>query len=262
MHPVSLLVPKEYLPLGRKPAIQLIVEELQRAGIKRFIFVVSPEKTDLQNLFGDAHDRRAGFDQMEIEYVVQEQQLGLGHAVLCAEEAVGNSPFAVALGDCLVGLPTQSDFVANLIACCPSPEGIAIGFEQIPAETTERYAVADTDSNETPFELTGLIEKPKLGTAPSNLAVCGRNVFATSLFEELRKISFDAKQEIQLTDAINSLIRRGTPAIGVRLEPGIKRYDIGNLESYAAAFVAFAMRDRSLRLAIREVCDQEYETNR
>ena len=252
MLPVSRLVPKEFLPLGRKPAIQLVAEELLAAGIRRFVFVVSPRKTSLCNLFGDNENRLAGFEDSEFEFVIQEEQLGLGHAILCAAETVGDNAFAVALGDCLVGLPGQTDLLKQLINK-KGDNRIAIGFEPVPQKSVSRYGIAITQSKESVFDLQGVVEKPDADVAPSNLAVCGRYVFDGEIFAALRQTSFDAKREIQLTDAINRMINESTTGIGVRVPDGVRRYDIGNMESYVSAFAQFAFHDETLREKILAV---------
>ena len=249
MLPVSRLVPKEFLPLGRKPAIQLVAEELLAAGVRHFVFVVSPRKTSLQNLFGTTGNQLSGFEDARFEYVVQEEQLGLGHAVLCAANAVGNEPFAVALGDCLIGLPGQSDLLPRLIGASTGRH-VVIGFEEVPRERVNRYGIAITSSTQQVFEFDGLVEKPKIDSAPSNLAVCGRYLFEPQIFDALRTTKLDKNREIQLTDAINQLVAETAAGVGVRVETGVKRYDIGNMESYAAAFVEFARQDPGLRNVI------------
>lgn len=246
MLPITRLVPKEFLPLGRKPAIQHVAEEVCQAGIKRLVFVISPQKTHLNQLFGEVGNRLPGFEHVELEYVVQERQHGLGHAVLCAAPVVGENPFAVALGDCLIGLPNTTNLLGQLIACRNANSGLAIGFEQIAPENTHRYGIAVADADSDTFTLKGLVEKPAPGTSPSDLAICGRYVLDPSIFEFLQATPTDTHRELQLTHALDTAIRAGTPAVGVRLDPEVKRYDIGNIESYISAFVDFAIDDDAL----------------
>ena len=260
MLPVSRLVPKEFLPLGRKSAIHFVAEELRDAGIRRMIFVVSPRKTSLHNLFGDPANRLEGFEETEFEYVVQDEQLGLGHAILCAAEMVADSSFAVALGDCLIGLPGQTDLLQQMIRH-KSKNGIAIGFEHVPQERVHRYGIAMTDSNDPVFRLNGLVEKPSIENAPSRLAICGRYVLQPSIFEALKQTSFDEKNELQLTDAINRIIDDGVSATGVRLADGVKRYDIGNMESYTHAYTEFAMCDDALKTVIAQCLNRKNDSD-
>ena len=256
MLPVSRLVPKEFLPLGRKSAIHRVAEELCRAGLSRLLFVVSPRKANLENLFGNKGNRLEGFEHVEFEYLVQEQQLGLGHAILCAAEAVKGQSFAVALGDCLIGLPDQPNIVSQLIDTKKQSQGIAIGFEQVPKQSVSRYGIAIPDSEKEVFGLKGLVEKPSIEVAPSDLAVCGRYLFDPEIIDALQQTEFDSKNEIQLTDAINKVIENGSHAWGVRLQPGTKRYDIGNMESYTSAFAEFALHDGGLRDVILKACQK------
>ena len=176
MLPVTNLVPKEFLPLGRKPAIQWVAEELARAQIKRIIFVVSPHKASLKNLFELGPVMLDSGQQIDVEYVVQHEQLGLGHAVLCARQPVGDEAFVVALGDCLIGLPEQSDLLAQLISAYESSAEIAIGLERIPPEHVHRYGIAITNAQSSPFRcrdwLRNRLSKQRPVILPSAVDTC------------------------------------------------------------------------------------------
>lgn len=259
--PLTKSQPKEMLPVGCKPVVQYVVEELARCGIERLLFVTGPGKAAIENHFDldaelIAHLRETGkeelleelaFERENLEYFYtrQRRQLGLGHAVLCAEPVVGSQPFVVALGDSIIGLHAQSQVVRRMIGEFESSGADAvIALEQVPREEVVNYGIAQPrDGVGEVFELEDLIEKPEVAEAPSNLAVAARYVFSPVLFDYLHRTPPGKGDEIQLTDAIRLLIRDGHKVLGVCLPADEQRFDIGNFESYFQAFVEFALAD-------------------
>ena len=255
--------------MGSKPVVQYVVEELARCGVGRLLFVTGPGKTAIENHFdidGEliAHLRETGkeellaelaFEREDLEYFYtrQRRQLGLGHAVLCAEPVVGRQSFVVALGDSIIGLHAQSQVVRRMIREFESNGADAvIAFEEVPREEVVRYGIAHPRGGTGEvFELDDLIEKPEVAEAPSNLAVAARYVFDPKIFDYLGRTPPGKGDEIQLTDAIRMMIRDGGRAIGVRLPGGEKRFDIGNFESYFQAFTEFALADEQYGPALR-----------
>jgi UTP--glucose-1-phosphate uridylyltransferase len=270
--PLTKSQPKEMLPVGRKPVVQYVVEELTRCGIHRLLFVTGPGKTAIENHFDIDADlianlRETGKEELLLElaferedleyfYTRQRRQLGLGHAVLCARPVVGNQPFVVALGDSIIGLHAQSSVMRTMIERFESGgvEGV-VAFEEVPAEDVVQYGIAEPRGGRTGdvFELANLVEKPTVAEAPSNLAVAARYVFGPSIFDCLARTKPGKGNEIQLTDAIRMLIREGGRVLGVRLPPGERRFDIGNFESYFAAFTEFALADPQYGQTLREL---------
>ncbi len=259
--PLTKSQPKEMLPVGSKPVVQYVVEELARCGIHRLLFVTGPGKTAIENHFDiDTelidHLRVTGkeelleelaFEREELQYFYtrQRRQLGLGHAVLCAEPVIDGQNFVVALGDSIIGLHAQSKVVGKMTDLFESVAAAAvIAFEEVPREEVVHYGIAQPkgDVGEV-FELADLIEKPDVDEAPSNLAVAARYVFSPAIFDYLRKTGPGKGGEIQLTDAIRDLIRDGGRVMGVRLPKSQSRFDIGNFESYFQAFIEFALAD-------------------
>jgi len=259
--PMTKSQPKEMLPVGRKPVVQYVVEELARCGVHRLLFVTGPGKTAIENHFDIdpeliANLRETGKEELLLElaferedleyfYTRQRRQLGLGHAVLCAKPVVGSQSFVVALGDSILGLHAQSGVVRTMIdqfRHCGADAVIAL--EEVPAEEVVHYGIAEPrgEVNEV-FELANLVEKPEVGEAPSNLAVAARYVFSPAIFQYLENTQPGKGGEIQLTDAIRMLIQDGRRVVGVRLPPGEERFDIGNFESYFSAFAEFALAD-------------------
>ncbi len=259
--PLAKSQPKEMLPVGRKPVVQYVVEELARCGIGRLLFVTGPGKTAIENHFDIDTElidnlRQTGkeellaelaFEREDLEYFYtrQRRQLGLGHAILCARPVVGRQPFVAALGDSIIGLHAQSRIVRQMIEQFEATDaGAVIAFEEVPREEVVRYGIA-SPANGTGdlFELDDLIEKPDVAEAPSNLAVAARYVFCPEIFDYLAKTPPGKGGEIQVTDGIRMLIRSGRKVLGMRLPAEEKRFDIGNFESYFEAFAEFALAD-------------------
>jgi UTP--glucose-1-phosphate uridylyltransferase len=258
--PATKSQPKEMLPVGRKPVVQYVVEELTRVGMQEVLFITGPGKASIEDHFdlnGELVQmlRESGkeellaeleFDHAAVQYFYtrQRQLLGLGHAISCARSFVGDRPFVVALGDSIIGMHATSDVVQRMTQCFAEQRAAAvIAFEEVPAAETDRYGIAKPASADDIFEILDLVEKPAPREAPSNLAIAARYVLSPAIFDALAATPRDKRGEIQLTDAIRALIRRGYRAIGVRLRPDERRYDIGNFAAYFEAFVEFALAD-------------------
>lgn len=271
--PMTKSQPKEMLPVGRKPVVQYVVEELARCGLGRLLFVTGPGKTAIENHFDiDAelitNLRETGreelleelaFEREDLEYFYtrQRRQLGLGHAVLCAKPVVGREPFVVALGDSIIGLHAQSSVVRAMIEQFEANGAdVVIAFETVPREDVVHYGIAKPRQSGEVFPLDDLIEKPDVDEAPSNLAVAARYVFSPAIFDYLERTPPGKGGEIQLTDAIRMMIRDGRKALGVSLPNGERRFDIGNFESYFQAFAEFALADPDYGPALQEFLAQ------
>ena len=268
--PATKCQPKEMLPIGRKPTVQYVVEELALSSIRRLLFVTGAQKTAIENHFDEdealiTYLRESGreeelgeldFERQEMEYFYtrQRRQLGLGHAVLCARPLVGDQPFVVALGDSIIGLHAQSDIVHRMLSEFDQQDAdVVVAFEEVPKSEVYRYGIAEPrGSIGDVFELKRLIEKPSVEEAPSNLAVAARYVFGPGIFDKLAEVKPGKHGEIQLTDGIQQLLSDGGKGLGIRLKPGEQRFDIGNFESYFRAFVEFALADEKYGESLRE----------
>jgi UTP--glucose-1-phosphate uridylyltransferase len=267
--PATKSQPKEMLPVGRKPVVQYVVEELTRVGMTRVVFITGPGKASIENHFdlnGELIQmlRESGKEELlgELEferaavqyfYTRQRQLLGLGHAVGCAQSFVGDRPFVVALGDSIIGMHAESDVVMRMTRCFEEQDAAAvIAFEEVPEHEVSQYGIAKPASDDEVFRILDLVEKPSSREAPSRLAIAARYVLAPGIFDALAQTRRDARGEIQLTDAIRSVIRGGGRAFGVRLRPGERRYDIGNFEAYFEAFVEFALADPKFGATLRQ----------
>lgn len=267
--PATKSQPKEMLPVGRKPGVQYVVEELTRAGMKRMLFITGSGKSSIENHFDLNEEmiqtlRETGkedlLEELEFErapvqyfYTRQRQLLGLGHAVLCAQPFVGELPFVVALGDSIIGLHAQSDIVHRMTRCFQEQKAEAVvAFEEVSAQDVRHYGVAKPKGAGEVFVLEDVVEKPSAKEAPSNLAIAARYVFAPAVFDALRRTAPGKGGEIQLTDAIRLLIQDGKKVLGMRLRKNERRFDIGNYDAYFRAFVEFALADKKYGAALRK----------
>lgn len=255
--PVTKAVPKEMLPIVDKPVIQYIFEEAIAAGIEQFIVVTSRGKTVLEDHF-DSHfeleealrsrGKTAELDDLRawlpaeghVTFTRQRRPLGLGHAVWCAREAIGDEPFAVLLPDDLV----KSDVpcLKQMAAVHAATGGNVIATMQVPPAATAKYGVIDPGAADgSPggaVPVNGLVEKPDPAVAPSNLAVVGRYILHPEVFGYLDAMERGAGNEIQLTDAMAKLIGHG-PFHG--LEFAGRRFDCGDKLGYLEANIAYAL---------------------
>lgn len=276
--PATKSQPKEMLPVGRRPVVQYVVDELTRVGMRRLLFITGPGKSSIENHFDLNHEliqtlRETGkedllaeldFERAPIRYFFtrQRQLLGLGHAVLCAEPFVGKQPFVVALGDSIIGMNAQSDVVKRMSQLFLEKNAAAvIAFEEVPNSEVHQYGIAKPKEPGAIFALADVIEKPSLAEAPSNFAIAARYVFAPSIFDAIQRTQPGKGGEIQLTDAIRLLIQQGAPVYGMCLHPAETRYDIGNFDSYFQAFVAFALADEKHGPALRRYLEGVIHAN-
>lgn len=259
--PLTKSLPKEMLSVGRKPVVQYVVEELALSGIRRLLFITSRGKSSIEQHFDideamiqylretgrEESLQELDFERQEMEYFYtrQRRQLGLGHAVLCAAPLVGEQPLVVALGDSIIGLHAKSDIVARMIDQFHAQRAdLVVAFEEVPPQEVVRYGIAKPrGATGDLFELEGLVEKPAVDEAPSNLAVAARYVFSPAIFDALQETRPGKGGEIQLTDAIQAILQQGGKGIGLKLPADQRRYDIGGFDSYFRAFLDFALSD-------------------
>ena len=271
--PATKSQPKEMLPVGRKPVVQYVVEELTRVGMKRLLFITGPGKASIENHFdlnGELIQnlRETGkeellseleFERVPVQYFYtrQRQLLGLGHAVLCAEPYVGNQPFVVALGDSIIGINASSDIVRRMTqAFVEKNADVIVAFEQVPMSEIHHYGVAKPRTDGDVFQIDDVIEKPSAVEAPSNLAIAARYVFAPKIFDALARTKPGKGGEIQLTDAVRIVLKEGGKVYGMKLHAEERRFDIGNFDAYFRAFVEFALADEKHGAELRKFLEQ------
>ncbi|WP_438494253.1 UTP--glucose-1-phosphate uridylyltransferase GalU [Paenibacillus sp. IHBB 3054] len=271
--PATKAMPKEMLPIVDKPTIQYIVEEAIAAGIEDIIIVTGKGKRAIEDHFDIAFElehtlfekgklelleevRRSS--QVTLHYIRQKEAKGLGHAVWCARNFIGDEPFAVLLGDDIV----QSDVpcTRQLIEQYESLGRSVIGVQTVPADQTNRYGIVDPlRARGRLYEVDRFVEKPALGQAPSNLAIMGRYVLTPDIFDFLESQETGAGGEIQLTDAIQRLnTEQGVYAYDFH---GV-RYDVGEKLGFILTTIDFALRRQDLRhellSALGEIVDREH----
>ena len=257
--PATKYIPKEMLPIYNKPVIQYVVEEAQRAHIKDVIFVTNRDKNVIEAHFDhnlqleDLLERSGKLDKLEevrrvaemvnILSVRQKRQLGLGHAVLCARELVGDEPFAVMVGDDLMfsGVPG----IGQLIEVAMAEKMPVIGVMEVPWEKVSRYGIIDGEEVAPGvYRVRDMVEKPKREDAPSRMAIVGRYVLTPDIFDYLEKVKPGHGGEIQLTDALQAMAKdRGMMAVRMA---GM-RFDAGDWAEFLSANIYFALQDESLR---------------
>ena len=253
--PATKASPKEMLPIVDKPLIQYAVEEAVAAGITDMIFVTGRSKRAIEDHFDKAYEleselERRGKTEMlnfvrgllpkniNCIYMRQSEALGLGHAVLCAQPVVGDQPFAVLLADDLLDgdVPVMKQMVDtyDYYRCS------VLGVQDVPREDTASYGIVDTRAMaERVEQVNAIVEKPKPDVAPSTLAVVGRYVLTPRIFHHLQQVKPGAGGEIQLTDAISSLLSE-QQVLAYRYA-GV-RYDCGSKLGYLQATVEYALR--------------------
>jgi UTP--glucose-1-phosphate uridylyltransferase len=262
--PATKSQPKEMLAIGRKPAVQYVLEELQEAYVRQILVITGRRKRAIEDHFDSDPEltealKRAGNEDIlaDLAYLDSESRLyytrqsdpkGLGHAVALGADFVDGDDCVVALGDSLIAAEEPAAVLRDMAkAFCDLEAAAMVAVEKVPAEETFRYGIVSLGGAEPPpgepVAMTDVVEKPRVGTAPSNLAVAARYIFSPAIFEALDRTLPDRRGEIQLTDAIKVLIQMGEPVYAWPLDPSQKRYDVGNFESYFRAFVDFALAD-------------------
>lgn len=257
--PLTRSQPKEMLPLGRKPVIQYVVEEIRSAGVDCILIITTQSKQSIEEHFSG--DTSSG----EIFYVHQairsDLPYGLGYAVGLSEGFVGDDPFLVCLGDCIAKSDGSDPLLKRLIHTHETHKAsVTIAFEEVPLERVSRYGVAKPNGPVgEEFQLDDIIEKPSREEAPSNLAVAARYILGPEIFSYIKQTRPGAGGELQLTDAIRSLLKNGHSVWGVKLRKDEVRYDIGGFAGYFKAFFDFSLADEDVgeefrRHARKRVC--------
>jgi len=251
--PATKAIPKELLPVGNVPAIQFILEECVRAGIKRMVVVVSDDKDALVRYLtpdgllltlrkdgpAPAHVRLEELlGSIEVVFVTQDQPRGLGHAVSRAEGAVTDGEIAVLLPDDL--FPQEGSGIAALLSL--ERPGMKVGLIEVDPDDVSRWGIVDGRVVDDALLVETLVEKPDPMEAPSRLAVTGRYILPREIFAVLRETKPGRGGEIQLTDAIATLSEGGVPLWGVKID-GI-RLDIGDRDGYLEAQRIWLQRER------------------
>jgi len=258
--PITKAIPKEMLPIIDRPTIEFIVNEAKESGIEDILIIVSSNKNAIVDYFDynieletilkskgkeELYQKVHGIAEgVNIFFVRQKEQLGLGHAVLQAEAFVGNEPFAVLLGDDLY-VGKEKPALRELMDVYEDKKRSVLGTMEVTLENTSKYGICDPISTEgNVMLLKGVVEKPNPKNAPSRHAIGGRYILSPAIFNILKIQEKGVGGEIQLTDAILNLMKK-EDVYAASLQA--KRYDVGSKIDYIEAIIDFALKDEILR---------------
>lgn len=254
--PTTKAVPKELLPIGDTPLLQLVIDEAVGAGVEHIVIVSSRSKPAIERYFepdpelvamleeqgrGELAERlRAIGSDWRVTIAYQDEPRGLGHAVWCAREAVGDEPFAVMLPDEIMG---DASLLAQMNGVCASTDGSVVALKKVEPEAVSAYGVVDPSApmdDDGVVAIGGMVEKPDPDDAPSDLIIVGRYVLTPDIFGILDTLPAGRGGEIQLTDAMQEQVRRGQPFHGVVSH--IARHDTGTPQGYLEAAITLGLR--------------------
>ncbi|NWF94299.1 MAG: UTP--glucose-1-phosphate uridylyltransferase GalU [Syntrophaceae bacterium] len=256
--PATKVVPKELLPVVDKPTIQYIMEEVASSGIEEVILITGREKGSIEDHFDtstelEEHLRKKKrmdllrmvqriSEMVTLVSVRQKEPLGLGHAILCAKKVVGQEPFAVLLGDDLID--AERPCIRQMIDIYQKMDGALLAIQKVPKTETHLYGIIrGRRVSDRVYRVEEMVEKPKQGTAPSNLAIIGRYILPPQIFGILEKVSPDPRGEIQLTDGLRELSQR-LPVFGYEFIGD--RYDAGDKLGYLQANISLGLKHPEL----------------
>ncbi len=263
--PATKAMPKEMLTVVDKPVIQYVVEEAKEAGIEHVVFVTGRGKGAIEDHFDRATEleetlrarqKTAELERLEAElpaagttsFTRQQAPLGLGHAVWCAREIIGEEPFALLLPDVIV--QAERGCLAQMVDVYDRYGGNVVAVEEVPEDRIHQYGVVATGRQEgNVFEITGMVEKPPREKAPSNLIITGRYILQPDIFRHLARFERGAGGEIQITDAMLALLRE-QPFFAYRFQG--RTFDCGSKPGFLAANVAYALARPDIAPAFRD----------
>jgi len=263
--PATKAMPKEMLTVLDRPLIQHVVDEAREAGIEHFIFVTGRNKGVIEDHFDHQAEleatltARGKFEQLELletllpgpgqtSFTRQQEPMGLGHAVWCAREIVGDEPFALILPDVLIK-SDDKNCLHQMIDVYNDKGGNIIAVEEVPEEDTDQYGVVSIgEGADNVWPISGMVEKPKPGTAPSNLIITGRYILQPEIFKILTGQEKGAGGEVQITDAMHSLMDE-QDFQAVKFDG--TSYDCGSKRGFLTANVAYALADNSISDELR-----------
>jgi UTP--glucose-1-phosphate uridylyltransferase len=257
--PATKAQPKEMLPIVDKPTIQYIIEEAVNSGIEQIIIVTGRNKRAIEDHFDKSVElelllhRTEKFEMLEvveqisnladIHYVRQKEPLGLGHAILCAKKFIGNDPFAVLLGDDIID--SQKPALRQMIDKFNHVGSSILGCHEVPIEEVVKYGIVHYEEQMGDlFKIKHLVEKPTIESAPSTQAIVGRYILTPAIFSMLENVAPDEKGEIQLTEALDQLLKIET--IYSYLIEG-DRYDVGDKFGFLQASIEFSLKRPELK---------------
>ena len=264
--PATKATPKEMLPIIDKPLVQYAVEEAIKIGIEEIIFITNPSKYSIKNHFDKSllleekliksgkfdfveKLNPSEFNDIKFTYINQQEQKGLGHAILLAEDFINNEPFAVLLPDDLFF--SEKSCLMQLEEVYRQTNSSVIAVNKIDAHNIHKYGVIKPGFvNNRAIEVLDIVEKPKYEDAPSDIAVCGRYILNSSIFKYLNKTSPDSGEEIQLTDAIKMMLK--DESVYACVYQG-EKFDCGSKKGFVEATLAISLRDPEIKDEIKDL---------
>ena len=263
--PATKATPKEMLPIIDKPLVQYAVEEAIKIGIEEIIFITNPSKYSIKNHFDKSllleekliksgkfdfveKLNPSEFNDIKFTYINQQEQKGLGHAILLAEDFINNEPFAVLLPDDLFF--SEKSCLMQLEEVYRQTNSSVIAVNKIDADNIHKYGVIKPGLiNNRAIEVVDIVEKPKYEDAPSDIAVCGRYILSSSIFRYLNKTSPDSGEEIQLTDAIKMMLK--DESVYACVYQG-EKFDCGSKKGFVEATLTISLRDPEIKDEIKD----------
>lgn len=275
--PATKAQPKEMLPIVDKPTLQYIIEEAVDSGIEEILIITGRNKKSIEDHFDRSielelelekngkiellDEVRKISDMVNIHYIRQKEPKGLGHAIHCAKSFIGNEPFAVLLGDDIVY--SEKPCLKQMIEIYDEYKTTILGVQKVPTEDVNKYGIIDAkEIEDRVYKVKGLIEKPSIEEAPSNIAILGRYIINPAIFEILEHTEPGKNGEIQLTDGLKTLAQK--EAMYAYNFEGI-RYDVGDKIGFLKATVEFALRREDLKEGfleyLRDIVETETDKN-
>jgi UTP--glucose-1-phosphate uridylyltransferase len=267
--PATKAQPKEMLPIVDKPTLQYIIEEAIESGIEEILIVTGRSKKSIEDHFDRSIELELELEKkgktdmlkmvqdisnmVNIHYIRQKEPKGLGHAIYCAKSFIGNEPFAVLLGDDIVDAKTPC--LKQLIDCYNEYQTTILGVQEVPDSEVNKYGIINAKPiEENVYKIKDMIEKPNLNEAPSNIAILGRYILTPTIFNILETQQPGKGGEIQLTDALRTLVK--SEALYAYTFEG-KRYDVGDKLGFLEATVDYALKNPELKDKFIEIIKQK-----
>lgn len=272
--PATKAIPKEMLPVAEKPLIQYAFEEAKDAGIERFIFVTGRNKNaiedhfdncfELQTILSDRKkkemlEKTVGWlpEAGQIVFLRQRNPLGLGHAILCAEKFVNNEPFVVSLADEMC-YDNENNFLKQMINIVDNQNMNLLGLNEVKKENVCKYGIVEpifSDNNL--IKINSMVEKPNIEDAPSNLSIVGKYILQPEIFKYLKDTDIGNGGEIQLTDAMNKMLKDTKNFYGLKFEK--EEFDCGSVLGYLEANIYYALKNKKIKEDVKNIINKFYK---
>ncbi len=272
--PATKAIPKEMLPVAEKPLIQYAFEEAREAGIEKFIFVTGRNKNAIEDHFDNSFELQAILSDRkkketlektigwlpeagQIVFLRQQNPLGLGHAILCAEKFIDNEPFVVSLADEMC-YDSENNFLKQMIDVVGDQNINLLGLNEVEKENVSKYGIVEpVFSNGDLIKINGMVEKPNIEDAQSNLSIVGKYILQSEIFNYLKNTSAGSGGEIQLTDAMNEMLKSTGNFYGLKFKK--EEFDCGSVLGYLEANIYYALKNEKIKNDVKNIINKFYE---